>query len=185
VGSPRDLGRAVTQGLGRFGGSLPLESAFPPGTLGLSLSGTLSGSPKPGARPEGEGEALPWPIPGGPYFMESLKTGLDVTWSRPLELPDSPMARLINGPPGKNSGKSPPGRGNLQIKAGFDYGLTDNGKGGLKDRRDLSLSATLRGKLGRFGLKLGYPDLPPDPFDTPVSLRDAWELSLSWRREWR
>jgi hypothetical protein len=183
AGSPRDLGRTITQG--RFGSLLPLESAFSPGTLGLSLSGTLAGSPKPGTRPEGEGEALPWPVPGGPYLFESLKTGLELSWSRPLELPDGPLARLINGSPGKNSEKSPPGRGNLQVKAGFDYGLTEDGEGGLTDRRDLSFSATLRGKIGRFALKLGYPDLPPEPFDTPVSLRDAWELSLTWRREWR
>jgi hypothetical protein len=183
TGSPRNIGRSIAQGLVRLGGPPSFEPVFPPGTLGLGLSGTIAGSPKPGTYPEEK--PLPWPIPGGPYFFESLKTGLELSWSQPLELPAGPVDRLLNGPPGKNISRGSSGRGNLQLKAGFDYGLVEDGEGGFRDSRDLSLSAVLRGKLGRFGIKLSYPDLPPDPLDSPVSLREAWELSLSWRREWR
>jgi hypothetical protein len=177
AGSPRDISRILAGGLARIG--VPPGPAFPEGTLTLNLSGALSGSPKPGEGRDPEGEALPWPLPRGPYFFESLKAGAELSWSRPLDLPAA-AARLMNGPPGKG-----PARGNLQIKAGFSYGLAADGEGGLRESRSLSLSAALRGRLGRFGIGLGCPDFPADPFDSPVSLRDAWEMSLSWRREWR
>jgi hypothetical protein len=174
AGSPRDIGRVLARSLAR--GSVPSEPALPAGTLTLSLSGALSGSPKPR---DGESPgAQPWPVPAGPYFFESLKAGAELSWSRPINLPPGPAARLMNGPGSAR-------RANVQIKAGFDYGAAEDGEGGLKESRDLSLSAVLRGKLGRFGIRLGYPDFPADPFDSAVSLRDAWELSLSWRREWR
>jgi hypothetical protein len=168
--------------MARFG--LETESPFPEGTLTLNLSGALSGSPKAGAEASsGDGKPLPWPVPRFPYLFESLKAGAELSWSQTLNLSSGLVKRLMNGPPGRDS----PGRGrrgNLQIKAGFDYGVTENGEGGLKESRDLSLSAALRGSFGRFTLKMSYPDFPSKPFDSQVSLREDWELSLSWRREW-
>jgi hypothetical protein len=172
TGSPRSIARSLAQGLARFGlETEPLP--FPEGTLSLSLSGALSGSPRPGA----PGQNSPWPVSGGPYAFESLKAGVELSWSQPLSL--GPLNRLMNGPP------APKRRGNLQIKAGLDYAVAKDGQGELRESRDLSLSAVLRGRLGRFGVTLNYPDLPVNPFDSEVSLRDAWELSLSWKREWR
>jgi hypothetical protein len=183
TGSPRAMAQGISQGLSRFGlkaGPLP----FPEGTLSLSFSGALSGSPKAGIQGNSgwDGKTLPWPIPRGPYFFESLKTGAELSWSQPLSF--GLLNRLMNGSPGQGSPASQ-NRGNLQIKAGFDYTVTEDDGEGLKKRRDLSLAATLRGRLGRFGVKLNYPDFPSKPFDSEVSLREAWELSLSWKREWR
>jgi hypothetical protein len=175
TGSPRVIARSLAQGLARFGldaGTLPI----PEGTLGLSLSGALSGSPKAG-NPGRDGTPPPWPFPRGPYIFESFKTGTELSWSQPLPL--GPLNRFMNGPRG------PQRRGNLQLKAGIDYTAAKNDTGELTESRDLSLSAVLRGKLGRFGVKLNYPDFPAKPFDSEVSLREAWELSLSWKREWR
>jgi hypothetical protein len=179
AGSPRDIGRSLARSLARIRGTAPSEPAIPEGTLTLNLSGALSGTPK---LRDGESPGdLPWPVPAGPYFFESLKAGAELSWSRPIDLPSGP-ARLMNGPGGKGPAAR---RVNVQIKAGFDYGVAEDREGGLTESRDLSISAALRGKLGRFGIKLGYPDFPADPFDSAVSFRDAWELSLSWRREWR
>jgi hypothetical protein len=185
AGSPQAIARSIVQGLARFGletEDLPL----PEGTLSLGLSGLLSASPKAGLQGNlgWGGKALPWPIPRGPYFFESLKAGAELTWSQPLSL--GPLNRLMNGSPRGNSPVRGPSRqGNLQIKAGFDYTAVRDDEEGLKESRDLSLAATLRGRLGRFGVKLKYPDFPSKPFDSEISLREAWELSLSWKREWR
>jgi hypothetical protein len=172
TGSPRVIARDIALALAYFG----LETEpfpFPQGTLNLSLSGSLSGSPKPGA----PGQDSPWPLPGGPHIFESLKAGAELSWSQPRSL--GPLTRLMNGL------RAPKRQGNLQIKAGLDYTVTEDSEGELTESRDLSLSAVLRGRLGRFSVKLSYPDLPAKPFDSEVSLREAWELSLSWKREWR
>jgi hypothetical protein len=184
TGNPRRIARSVGRALARFG--LEMEPSFPEGTLTLNLSGDLSGFPKAGAEgnPGWDGKPLPWPIPRSPYLFESLKTGAELSWSQPLDLPLGLINWLINGPPGRDS-PARGRRGNLQIKAGFDYSVTENGEGGLTESRDLSLAATLRGRLGRFGITLSCPDYPSKPFDTEVSLRDAWKLSFSWKREWR
>jgi hypothetical protein len=177
TGSPRAI---ISRAMARFG--LETEAPpFPEGTLSLGLSGTLSGSPKPG---NPGGGALPWPLPRGPYLFGSLKAGAELSWSQPLAL--GPLNRLMNGSPGRDSPGPPSSRpGNLQIKAGFDYTVAEDEEGGLKESRDLSLAATLRGRLGRFSVKLSCPDFPSKPLASEVSLQDAWKLSLSWKREWR
>jgi hypothetical protein len=184
TGNPRLIVRSIGRALARLG--LKTEPSFPEGTLTLNLSGALSGFPKTGAEgnPGWGGKPLPWPVPRSPYLFESLKAGAELSWSRPLNLPLGLVNRLMNGPPAEGS-PARPWRGNLQIKAGFDYRVKENGEGGLTESRALSLAAALRGRLGSFTVKLNCPDLPSDPFDSEVSLRDAWELSLSWKREWR
>jgi hypothetical protein len=185
TGSPRIIARSIVRGLARFGLETE-EPPFPEGTLTLGLSGALSGSPKAGLQGNlgWGGKALSWPIPKGPYFFESLKTGAELSWSQPLSL--GPLKRLMNGSPRRNSpSRGPPQQGNLQIKAGFDYTATKDDEDGIKESRDLFLAATLWGKLGRFGLKFTYPDFPSKPLDSRISLREAWDLSLSWKQEWR
>ncbi|MDR2746305.1 MAG: hypothetical protein LBB77_02560 [Treponema sp.] len=185
AGNPQAIARSLAGNLARFGlKTQPLP--FPEGTLSLSFSGLLSGSPKAGARGNSgwDGKPQPWPVPGDPYFFESFKAGTELSWSQPLSL--GSLDRLMNGSPGPASpARGSSRRGNLQIKAGFDYTVAEDDEEGLKKSRTLSLAATLRGKLGRFGVKLRCPDFPVKPLDSEVSLREAWELSLSWRREWR
>jgi hypothetical protein len=183
TGNPRLIARGIGQALARFG--LKTEPSFPEGTLTLNLSGALTAFPKAGV-PENQGwdgKPLPWPLPHFPYDFESFKAGAELSWSRPLDLPTGLVKRLLNGPPGRDSPAR--GGGNLQIKAGFDFGLVENGEGGLRESRVLSFAAALRGRLGSFAVKLNCPDFPAEPLDSEVSLRDAWELSLSWKREWR
>jgi hypothetical protein len=178
TGSPRIIARNIAQGLTRRGlKTAPLP--FPEGTLSLSLSSALSGSPKAGLQGNLGRNGKPLPFPGGPHFFESLKTGAELSWSQALSF--GPLNRLMNGPPNQNSSK----RGNLQLKAGFDYTVSADDDGGLKKRRDLSLAAALRGRFGRFSVKLSCPDFPAKPLDSEVSIQEAWELSLSWKREWR
>lgn len=186
AGSPRNIAWNAAQSLARLTGTAPLEPVIPPGTLSLGLSGTIAGTPKDdhGGDPAWNGRAQPWPLPGGPYLFDSLKAGFDLSWSRSVDLPAG-AALLLNGSPRQGSGQAPPRQGNVQIKAAFDYLSAGDGEGGLAEGRNLSFSASLRGKRGRFSLKLSCPDLPPDPLNWAVSLQDAWELSLSWRREWR
>ncbi|MDR1972161.1 MAG: hypothetical protein LBQ46_09585 [Treponema sp.] len=152
------------------------KSAGPEGTLALNLSGALSGSPAAGWGEMPGRDRPPWPIPEGPYRLESFKAGAQLSWSRPVNLPVIGWFKAQGG------------RGNLQLKAGLDYSMSITGAGeeeAVTKRRDLSLSAVLRGKRSRFTVKLNYPDLPSNPFEAETSIRDAWELSLSWKLEWK
>jgi hypothetical protein len=171
---------------GLFAGNIPgfTGNALQEGSLALSLSGSLTGSP---TAEEKSGEEIPpWPIPRGPYRFESAKAGGQLSWSGPINL--SPFG-------GGSAGGSGPQQ-NLQIKAGLDYTAKATGFNASENAKledlisetwDLSLSATLRGRRGRFAVKILYPDFPlfPREGENTELLRDAWKLTLSWGMEWR
>jgi hypothetical protein len=157
-----------------------LPGAGNTGSLALNLSGSMTGSPIAGGNAGSSAggtaglseEIPPWPVPQGPYLLESAKAGGQLSWSGPVDLgPFSPQR-------------------NLQLKAGLDYTMTATGPeeeaaNRFKESWDLSLAATLRGKRGRFGIKLLYPDLPltAREEENTASLLEAWKLTLSWQME--
>jgi hypothetical protein len=157
---------AGLDGILGFTGIVPQAAPWtvlPEGSLTLTLSGSLTGCPTGEEKTEGE----PWPLPQGVYRFESAKAGGQLGWSGPM----SPIGSSHS---------------QLQIKAGLDYTAKANGSNAktedlLTENWDLSLSAALRGKRGRFTVKLLYPDFP----HAAVSLLETWKLSLSWRIEWR
>jgi hypothetical protein len=126
--------------------------------LTIGLSGSVTGSP---AKSFAE-EVPPWPIPHGPYHFESAKAGAQLGWSSPVGL-----------------GSLLP-RGTLELKAGLDYSLSaalDDGEISFTKSGDLNLSAALRGKRNRLGLKFDCPGLLLGSGNTP-------ELTLSWKLSW-
>jgi hypothetical protein len=153
-------------------GNAPDGTDPPQSALTLGLSGSLTGSPGKGwGSGEGSLELSPWPIPGGPYRLESFKTGGDIGWSFPLSLGAGAFGHILGR-----------GRGNLRLKAGLDYSLSaPTGEDEtIKESRSFSFQAALSGSRGRFSLNLNYPDFPW----RDRSLSVPWDLSLSWKREW-
>jgi hypothetical protein len=150
-----------------------INSITTKGALALSLSGSLTGVPA--AKTGAAAHIPPWPLPHPPHRFESAKAGGQLSWS--------------TGSP----------QGNLQLKAGLDYTMTantpeDDGKDAFTEGRDLTLSATLRGKRNQVGIKISCPDfrLPapetPDASSTTASgtatPKDTWKLTVSWKLEW-
>jgi hypothetical protein len=139
------------------------QNAAKKAALTLGLSGVLTGSPATSP----SGGIPPWPIPQGPYRFESAKAGAQLGWSSPLDL-----------------GSLLP-QGTLELKAGLDYTLNatlDDGEISLTKGGDLSLSAALRGKRSRLGLKLTFPGLFLGTGDAPP--KEDWKATLSWKVLW-
>ncbi|MDR1025291.1 MAG: hypothetical protein LBL56_06140, partial [Treponema sp.] len=148
------------------------------GALALNFSGSLTGSPAGdwGGEPEaGDKDLSPWPIPQGPYYLESFKAGGELGWSVPINLP-------AGGLSGWFTGSRQGGRGNLQIKAGLDYtvNIPDSEEDLPKESRGFDLQAALQGKRGRIRIKLTCPGFPWEILADPAA---SWKLSLSWKTE--
>jgi hypothetical protein len=134
------------------------DDAAKNGAVALSFSGALTGSPVESPA----GDILPWPIPKGPYRFESAKAGGQFGWSTPVDL-----GALLP-------------RGTLELKAGLDYTISatvSDGETSFKESGDLNLSAVLRGKRNRVGLKIACPDFLLGSGNAP-------EVTLSWKVVW-
>jgi hypothetical protein len=148
------------------------------GALALNFSGSLTGSPAGGwgGEPDaGDKDLSPWPIPQGPYYLESFKAGGELGWSVPVNLP-------AGGLTGWFTGSRQGGRGSLQIKAGLDYTMKvpDSEEDEPEESRGFDLQAALQGDRGRIRLKLTYPGFPWELLANPAA---SWKLSLSWKME--
>ncbi|MDR1445072.1 MAG: hypothetical protein LBI94_09370 [Treponema sp.] len=174
--SPGEENPAEAKGAGPVNNTQKKSGVRTGGALALNFSGSLTGAPAGNWGPDAE-DLSPWPIPQGPYRLDSFKTGGEIGWSAPVNLP-------AGGLTGWFTGSRRGGRGSLQIKAGLDYAVSAPGseEDQPKESRGFDLQAALQGNRGRIRIKLTYPGFPWKP-QKDSSSDAAWKLNLSWKME--